>query len=94
MNNFETVLNKYANTLKQYVPIVERVHGPSHPEFYEVKKAYDNLINQISENDSDLDKSFKDLRTASNNYTVPSGVCETYEAVYNMLSELDAAYYI
>ncbi|MFA7115408.1 MAG: iron-sulfur cluster repair di-iron protein, ric, partial [Candidatus Omnitrophota bacterium] len=26
-------------------------------------------------------------------YTVPGDVCESYEAVYNMLSEVDQAYF-
>jgi len=33
------------------------------------------------------------LRETTNNYTVPDDVCESYEAVYNMLSELDKAYH-
>ena len=38
-----------------------------------------------------MDNEFKQLREITDNYTVPSDVCETYEAVYNMLSELDEA---
>lgn len=39
-----------------------------------------------------LDNEFKQLREITDNYTVPGDVCESYEAVYNMLSELDDAY--
>ncbi len=32
-----------------------------------------------------LDNEFKQLRQITDNYTVPGDVCESYEAVYNML---------
>ena len=35
---------------------------------------------------------FVKLREITDNYTVPGDVCESYEAVYNMLAELDKAY--
>ena len=38
-----------------------------------------------------LTRSIK-LREITDNYTVPGDVCESYEAVYNMLAELDKAY--
>ncbi|NLX86618.1 MAG: iron-sulfur cluster repair di-iron protein, ric, partial [Clostridiales bacterium] len=40
----------------------------------------------------DLDSELKQLREITNNYTVPDGVCESCEAVYNMLAEIDKAY--
>ncbi len=39
-----------------------------------------------------LDNEFKQLRQITDNYTVPGDVCESYEAVYNMLEEIDKAY--
>jgi iron-sulfur cluster repair protein YtfE (RIC family) len=39
-----------------------------------------------------LDSELKQLREITDNYTVPDGVCESYEAVYNMLAEIDEAY--
>ena len=39
-----------------------------------------------------LSEEFKELRDITDNYTIPEGTCETFEAVYNMLSELDQAY--
>jgi len=35
---------------------------------------------------------FKQLRKISDDYTVPGDVCESYEAVFQMVSELDQAY--
>jgi iron-sulfur cluster repair protein YtfE (RIC family) len=40
----------------------------------------------------ELNEEFAKLREITNNYTVPDDVCESYEAVYNMLAELDKAY--
>lgn len=81
--------------LGQYVPIVARVHGGSHPEFHEVHKLFDTIIKKAKEAGAEkpeLDEEFAKLREVTDNYTVPSGVCESYEAVYNMLAEVDKAY--
>ncbi|MGI6499248.1 MAG: hypothetical protein ACOX0U_10745 [Oscillospiraceae bacterium] len=40
----------------------------------------------------ELNEEFARLREVTNDYTVPDDVCESYEAVYNMLAELDKAY--
>ncbi|NLM52161.1 MAG: iron-sulfur cluster repair di-iron protein, ric [Firmicutes bacterium] len=94
---FQEIKDKHFRTLEQYVPIVARVHGKSHPEFFEVKKLFDVLTQKIKEAGSelpDLNEEFAQLRELTNNYTVPDDVCESYEAVYNMLAELDQAYRI
>lgn len=83
-------------TLEQYVPIVDRVHGASHPEFHDVRKVFEEINLKLKNTEEDipsLDDEFKRLRKITNNYTVPDDVCESYEAVYNMLSELDKAYH-
>jgi regulator of cell morphogenesis and NO signaling len=41
----------------------------------------------------ELDNEFEKLREITDNYRVPGDVCESYEAVYNMLDELDNAYH-
>lgn len=87
---------KYFKTLELYVPVVARVHGENHPEFHEVRKLYDTIVKKIEYADSEqpsLEDEFTKLRKITNNYTVPGDVCETFEAVYNMLEELDKAYY-
>jgi regulator of cell morphogenesis and NO signaling len=40
----------------------------------------------------DLEEDFKQLRVISDDYTVPGDVCESYEAVFQMVAELDQAY--
>lgn len=92
---FNTTKEKYFQTLKQYVPVVARVHGSSHPEFYEVRNMFDTIVEKTKEagsNKPELNEEFTKLRKITNNYTVPASVCESYEAVYNMLAELDRAY--
>jgi regulator of cell morphogenesis and NO signaling len=41
----------------------------------------------------ELSEEFSRLREITDNYKVPGDVCESYEAVYNMLAELDNAYH-
>jgi regulator of cell morphogenesis and NO signaling len=83
-------------TLSQYVPIVDRVHGGNHPEFHKVKTVFDTINEKVKlagSNNPELKEEFVKLREITNNYTVPGDVCETYEAVYNMLEEIDKAYH-
>lgn len=93
---FKEVSKKYLPILDQYVPLVARVHGGSHPEFHDIKKIYDLIKDKIKKDGPeivDLKEEFAKLREISNNYTTPSDVCESYEAVYQMLAFLDEKYH-
>lgn len=95
MSEFNQVKEKNFKILEQYVPIVARVHGGSHPEFHEVRKVFDVIIKKTKEAGAErpeLSKEFSELREITNNYAVPGDVCESYEAVYKMLAEVDKAY--
>ncbi|NLZ39461.1 MAG: iron-sulfur cluster repair di-iron protein, ric [Firmicutes bacterium] len=95
MTTFNELKEKHLARLEQYVPVVARVHGDTHPEFHEVHKIFNAITAKIKEAGSGkpkLDLEFKQLREITDNYTVPSDVCESYEAVYKMLAELDGAY--
>lgn len=94
MEKFNQVIAENLEKLEQFVPIVARVHGESHPEFYDVKEQFDVLSAKLKSKNKDLDlnQEFKALRDITNDYTVPSDVCETYEAVYVMLKAVDQAY--
>jgi len=95
-NRFDEVKEKYIKILNQYIPIVDRVHGQSHPEFHDVRRLFEEIIQKLAEagnNRPKLSNEFERLREITDNYTVPDDVCESYEAVYNMLSEIDKAYY-
>lgn len=96
MKKFNEVKEENIRRLEQYVPIVDRVHGSSHPEFHEVRRVFDEVNQKIKSakaNKPNLDNEFSQLREITSNYTIPGDVCESYEAVYNMLSELDEAYH-
>lgn len=98
MNNKLTFIEakkKYFRTLNQYVPIVARVHGDNHPEFHEVRKLYEAINEKTKTAKSktpDLTDEFTQLQKITDNYTVPSDVCESYKAVYDMLAEIDKVY--
>jgi len=92
---FNEVKEKHFERLEQFTPIVQRVHGDNHPEFHEVKRLWDHIHEKTQASNSEkpeLGDEFKELRQMTDNYTVPGDVCESYEAVYNMLAEVDKAY--
>lgn len=94
--SYATEVKKTLLTLKKYVPVVDRVHGGNHPEFHEVRALFESVAEKIKEaglGKPELIKEFQRLREVTDNYTVPGDVCESYEAVYNMLAEMDRAYY-
>lgn len=78
--------------LELFVPIVNKVHGKNHPEFKDVKNNYEIINNKLKNNDFNLINEFSNLKAITNNYEIPSDVCESYEAVYNMLEKLDNSY--
>ncbi|MER2181514.1 MAG: iron-sulfur cluster repair di-iron protein, ric [Desemzia incerta] len=95
MTTFTETKEKHFDRLNQFTPIVNRVHGGNHPEFNEVKELWDSIYEKSETAGSEkpeLDTEFQRLRKVTANYTVPGDVCESYEAVYNMLEEVDTAY--
>ncbi len=92
---FNQVKEKHLPRLEQYVPIVARVHGDHHPEFHQVKELFDLIHRKIQgagAETPELNEEFIKLREVTSYYNVPGDVCESYEAVYKMLAELDQAY--
>lgn len=95
MTNFQQAKTDNFEKLDLYVPVVARVHGGSHPEFHKVRELYDAIVAKTKQEGSEtpiLDSEFQQLREITSNYTVPSDVCESYEAVYKMLEIVDQAY--
>ena len=93
---FNETVKKLIPTLEKFVPIVARVHGKHHPEFHDVRKVFDTIFEKVKEAGTEkpeLSQEFTKLREITDNYTVPGDVCESYEAVYKMLAELDEAYH-
>ena len=92
---FSQVKARHIKKLALFVPIVDRVHGNNHPEFHEVRTLAETIIAKAKAAGRGrpmLDEEFARLRALTNGYTVPSDVCESYEAVYQMLEQLDRAY--
>lgn len=95
MKKFNKAVEENLERLEQYVPVVAKVHGGSHPEFHDVKRVFDKLSEKIKNSASEkpsLDNEFKELRKITDNYRVPADTCESYEGVYKMLEEIDKAY--
>ncbi len=95
-STFNTLKGGHIKKLEFYVPVVARVHGESHAEFHEVRKVFDEITKKIKAGGVEkpaLHMEFARLREITDDYTVPGDVCETYEAVYGMLAELDKAYH-
>ena len=95
MKKFNEAVEQNLERLEQYVPVVAKVHGRNHPEFYDIKKIFDEISVKVKSTKSGkpiLDNEFRELRQITDNYTVPGDVCESYEAVYNMLEEVDKIY--
>lgn len=98
MQIFRETVEKHLETLQLYVPIVARVHGAEHQEFHEVKKQCDAIFERLNTAGDDasavpdLEEEFAALRAVTRGYVVPADTCESYEAVYAMLAELDQAY--
>ena len=73
-NEFLVVKDKNLKTLKQFIPIVNRVHGSNHQEFNDVVLEFDKITAKIGTNNFELDDEFNKLKAITKNYTVPSGV--------------------
>lgn len=96
LSAFNEAKKKHFKTLNQYVPVVDKVHGAHHPEFHEVRALYNTIAEKTKEagrKNPALYDEFARLREITDNYAVPGDVCESYEAVYKMLAELDQAYH-
>ncbi len=92
---FNEVKEKHLKTLELYTPIVAKVHGKNHPEFLEAHRIFESIREKIKEaksNKPELRKEFAELREITKGYMVPDDTCESYEAVYKMLEDLDKAY--
>ena len=90
--NFNEKKEVYFPKLDMLLPIVERVHGASHEEIYEVSNLYKDIRGKLNLDIEDLDNEFDSLKKLTNNYEIPENVCETYEGIYKMLEDLNKSY--
>ncbi|PKM89066.1 MAG: iron-sulfur cluster repair di-iron protein, ric [Firmicutes bacterium HGW-Firmicutes-10] len=95
ISNFHKKSQELFPVLIQYVPVVDRVHGEHHPEFHEVRRLFE-VIHQKTNSSlnelPDLHLEFSQLKEITQDYAIPNDVCETYEAVYGMLNQLESAF--
>src|SRR5690625_4142257 len=92
---FNEIVTNHFEDLDLFTTAITRAHGKSHPEAFEVRKLFEKINSKVQEagtKKSDLNEEFSQLNEVTNNYKVPGDVCETYEAVYQMLSEAEIAY--
>lgn len=92
---FNKVAEKHSEKLNLFTTAITRAHGESHPEAFDVRELYENIVSKIKAagaSQLDVSEEFTELRRVTDNYTVPGDVCPTYEEVYQMLAELDQAY--
>src|SRR5699024_11090297 len=94
--NFYETMDKYYNKINMYSKTLNKVHGSTHTEVFEVRQLIERIDTELKESnqeDLNLDIEFESLREVTNNYTVTEDACEAFKGVYQMLSEADQAYY-
>lgn len=71
----------------ELAPLIERVHGANHPELTRVRE----LTEQIARTDDAGTRAelFRELRSVTNDYAVPSDGCEAFQGTYAALREAD-----
>lgn len=94
--SFEDILHKDFEQLDLYTRAITRAHGKSHPEAFDVREVFEKIHEKVQTTGDckpDLHSEFIKIRILTENYKAPKGVCGTYVGTYNMLAELDEAYY-
>lgn len=97
MTQFNKAAQEHFEKLELYTTAITRAHGKNHPEAFEVRDLFSEIhakTQQAGSTKPELDAEFARLRDVTDNYTIPTDVCETYAAVYTMLAEVDAAYQV
>ncbi len=83
-------LTENQEKLDLYTTAITRAHGKNHPETFDVRDLYTELEPAILNEDSEtVTTIFGKLREVTSNYEIPNDVCETFEATYKMLGEMD-----
>lgn len=95
MTTFNTYMKENEETLEMYTTAITRAHGKNHPEAFDVRELYTEIHAKTTEAGAErpvLDVEFAELREVTNHYEIPGDVCQTFAAVYDMLSEADQIY--
>lgn len=93
--DFKDSFTKNLPDLELFTAAITRAHGKRHTEVFDVRELFLSLKEKIKKSPHDtiaLEEDFKQLRTITNHYEVPSDGCETFAATYQLLSQLDDMY--
>lgn len=71
----------------ELAPIIERVHGEHHPELTRVRELTEQLA--AAGPGADVQAIFDELRVVTSDFAIPDDVCETFEATYEALQQVE-----
>ncbi len=93
--SYNDLFEQLVEQLDLFSLAITRAHGKTHPEVFDVRKTFESMYKKTTAalpRTPVLDTDWAYMRHVTCNYVVPDDVCETYEAVYQMLFRLDTAY--
>lgn len=90
MTNTNAVLTDHLANALEFALLIERVHGSGHPELTRVRELTQELAS--SADAAAISDLFRELRSVTSGYTVPSDGCEAYTATYDALRAADGAH--
>ncbi|MGY3765997.1 iron-sulfur cluster repair di-iron protein, ric [Vagococcus vulneris] len=92
-SSFTSTYNQLHVELCQLIPIVDKVHGMHHPEFHDVTRIWEVLKEDVKAKNLDkIADLFNQLNKVTDNYQIPTDVCDSFKLVYNDLQQLEIAY--
>lgn len=71
----------------ELAPVIERVHGSHHPELTRVRELTEAISR--SADAATASELFRQLRTVTDNYSVPGDGCEAFHETYASLQAAD-----
>lgn len=91
MTTLQNYLTDHHEKMDLFTSAITRAHGKNHPEAFDIRDLYIEMMGNF-ESDDKLQTIFDELTSVTDNYAVPSDVCETYEAVIHHLKHADELY--
>lgn len=92
---FNELFKQEVEQLDLFTKAITRAHGENHPEAYLVRKLFEKINEKVAASKGEqveLREQFMKLREVTQDYEIPTDVCETYATVYSTLQQLDKAY--
>ncbi|HHW84259.1 MAG TPA: iron-sulfur cluster repair di-iron protein, ric [Actinomycetales bacterium] len=73
----------------ELAPLIERVHGPNHPELTRVRELTEQIA--AAGPGGAVGSLFAELRSVTNDFVLPEDACEAYTGTYEALRAAEAA---